>query len=100
MITMVPVFPISANKFFPLQLEWDFFIKPLVKLAVANYNIDKKLAATNYNRKEQCFMMIHPLIQFGGAMIGGLVTLGLFAYNIASLLYRNPGCSGSGCSIR
>ena len=45
-------------------------------------------------------MMIHPLIQFGGAMIGGLVTLGLFAYNIASLLYRNPGCSGRGCSIR
>ena len=45
-------------------------------------------------------MMIHPLIQFGGAMIGGLVTLGLFAYNIASLFYRNQGCSGGGCSIR
>ena len=45
-------------------------------------------------------MMIHPLIQFCGAMIGGLVTLGLFAYNIASLFYRNQSCSGGGCSIR
>ena len=45
-------------------------------------------------------MTIHPLIQFGGAMIGGIVTLGLFAYNIASLFYRNQGCSGGSCSIR
>ena len=79
---------------------FSIFKKSLDKLAIANYNIDKKLAVTNHSRKEQCFMMIHPLIQFGGAMIGGLVTLGLFAYNIASLLYRNPGCSGRGCSIR
>lgn len=100
MITMVPVFPISASKFFPLQSEWDFLLKPLDKLACANYNIDKKLAVTNHTGKEQCFMMIHPLIQFGGAMIGGLVTLGLFAYNIASLFYRNQSCSGGGCSIR
>ena len=45
-------------------------------------------------------MTIHPIIQSGGALIGGLVTLGLFAYNIASLFYRNQGCSGNGCSIR
>ena len=100
MITTVPVFPISVNKIFPLQLEWDFFINPLDKLAFANYNIDKKLALTNHIGKELCSMTIHPLIQLGGAMIGGLVTLGLFAYNIASLLYRNPGCSSRGCSIR
>ena len=45
-------------------------------------------------------MSIHSIIQSGGALIGGLVTLGLFAYNIASLFYRNHGCSGSGCSIK
>ena len=97
---MVPVFPISASKLSHSNWSGNFYKLPLDKLAVANYNIDKKLAETNYSRKEQCFMMIHPLIQFGGAMIGGLVTLGLFAYNIASLFYRNQGCSGGGCSIR
>ena len=45
-------------------------------------------------------MTIHPIIQSGGAMIGGLLTLGLFAENIASLFNRNRSCSGSGCSIR
>ena len=97
---MVPVFPISASKLSHSNGSGKVYKLPLDKLAVANYNIDKKLAETNYSRKEQCFMMIHPLIQFGGAMIGGLVTLGLFAYNIASLFYRNQRCSGGGCSIR
>ena len=45
-------------------------------------------------------MMIHPLIQSGGAMIGILVTIGLFAYNIASLFFGNRNCSGAGCSIK
>ena len=45
-------------------------------------------------------MMIHPIIQSGGALIGGLVTLGLFVYNIASLFSGNRSCSGAGCSIK
>ena len=45
-------------------------------------------------------MMIHSILQFSGAMIGGLVTLGLFVYNIASLFDRSRNCSGSGCSIK
>ena len=45
-------------------------------------------------------MTIHPIFQLGGAMIGGLVTLALFAYNIASLFDRSRNCSGSGCSIK
>lgn len=45
-------------------------------------------------------MMIHPILQSGGALIGGLVTLGLFAYNIASLFSGNRNCSGAGCSIK
>ena len=43
-------------------------------------------------------MMIHPILQSGGAMIGGLVTLALFAYNIASLIAPSRNCSG--CSIK
>ena len=43
-------------------------------------------------------MMIHSMIQFGGALIGGLVTLALFVYNIASLFSGKRNCSG--CSIR
>lgn len=45
-------------------------------------------------------MMIHPIVQFSGALIGGLVTIGLFAYNIASLFSGNRNCSGAGCSIQ
>ena len=45
-------------------------------------------------------MMIHPIVQFGGALIGGLLTLGLFVYNIASLFDRSRNCSGAGCSIQ
>ena len=42
-------------------------------------------------------MTIHPILQSGGAMIGGLVTLGLFAYNIHSLLTGNR--KPNGCRI-
>lgn len=45
-------------------------------------------------------MMIHPILQAGFALIGGFVTLGLFAYNIASLFSGRRNCSGAGCSIR
>ena len=43
-------------------------------------------------------MMIHPILHSGGAMIGGLVTLALFAYNLYSLFSPNRNCSG--CSIK
>ena len=43
-------------------------------------------------------MMLHPILQSGGAMIGGLVTLALFAYNIASLF--SPNRNSAGCSIK
>ena len=43
-------------------------------------------------------MTIHPIFQLGGAMIGGLVTLALFAYNIASLFSLNR--NSAGCSIK
>ena len=43
-------------------------------------------------------MMIHPILQSGGAMIGGLVTLALFAYNLFSLF--SPNRSSAGCSIK
>ena len=81
-------------------MKWEFFIKALDKLAFANYNIDKKLAAANHIRKELCSMMIHPIVQSGGALIGGLLTLGLFAYNIASLFSGSRNYSGAGCSIK
>ena len=45
-------------------------------------------------------MMISPIFQSAGALIGGLVTAGLFVYNIASLIPGNRSQSGSGCSIR
>lgn len=45
-------------------------------------------------------MTIHPFIQSGGAMIGGLVTLALIAYNVISLISPNRNCSGTGCSIK
>ena len=45
-------------------------------------------------------MMIHPVVHSFGAIIGGLVTLGLIAYNIASLFDRSRNCSGAGCSIQ
>ena len=45
-------------------------------------------------------MMIHPAFQFGGALIGGLVTLGLFVYNIASLFSVNRNRSGAGCPLK
>ena len=101
MITTVPVSPMQVNNF-PSHSpsEWEFFIKPLDKLASANYNIDKKLAETNTIRKELCSMMIHPMIQSVGALIGGLVTLGLFVYNIASLFSGSRSCSGAGCPIK
>ena len=43
-------------------------------------------------------MMIHPILQSGGAMIGGLVTLALFAYTLASLF--SPNRNSAGCSIK
>ena len=43
-------------------------------------------------------MTIHPILQSSGAMIGGLVTLGLFIYNFATLFTRND--HSSGCSIQ
>ena len=43
-------------------------------------------------------MMIHPILQSGGAVIGGLVTLALFAYNLISLF--SPNRSSAGCSIK
>ena len=81
-------------------MEWEFFVKALDKLAFANYNIDKKLATTNQHRKELCSMMIHPIVHSLGAIIGGLVTFGLIAYNIASLFDRSRNCSCAGCSIK
>lgn len=45
-------------------------------------------------------MTIHPIFQLGGTMIGGLVTLGLFVYNIASLITGSRNCSCAGCSIK
>lgn len=45
-------------------------------------------------------MMIHPILQSSGAMIGILVTLGLFVYNIASLFSGSRNCSGAGCSLK
>ena len=45
-------------------------------------------------------MMIHPILQSGGALLGGLVTLGLFVYNIASLFSASRSCSGSGCPLK
>ena len=44
--------------------------------------------------------MFNPIIQSSGAMIGGLLTLGLFVYNIASLFSSRRSCSGAGCSIK
>lgn len=76
------------------------FRKTLDKLAQANYNIDKKLAITNHHRKELCSMMIHPILQSGGALIGGALTLGLFVYNIASLFSGSRNCSCAGCSLK
>ena len=43
-------------------------------------------------------MTIHPILQSGGAMIGGLVTLALFAYNVISLI--SPNRNSAGCSIK
>ena len=43
-------------------------------------------------------MTIHPIFQLGGAMIGGLVTLALFAYNLISLF--SPNRNSAGCSIK
>ena len=43
-------------------------------------------------------MTIHSIIQSGGAMIGGLVTLALFVYNVASLFTSNG--HSSGCVIK
>ena len=45
-------------------------------------------------------MTIHPLLQSGGAMIGGLVTLALFSYNLVSLFSSNRNRCGAGCSIK
>lgn len=42
-------------------------------------------------------MTIHPIFQLGGAMIGGLVTLGLFVYNIHALFNGNR--KPTGCQI-
>ena len=44
--------------------------------------------------------MFNLIIQSGGAMIGLLVTLGLFVYNIASLFSGRQNCSDSGCPIK
>lgn len=101
MNTTAPVLPISANKFFPLPKEWEFFInfqKPIDKLAFANYNKDTRLDITNYKRKELFPMTIHPILHSVGAMTGGLLTLGLFAYNIISLF--SPNRNSAGCSIK
>ena len=45
-------------------------------------------------------MMIYPIAQSVGALIGGLLTLGLFVYNIASLFTGSRNCSCAGCSIK
>ena len=42
-------------------------------------------------------MMIHPILHSSGALIGGLVTMALFAYNLFSLFAPNR---SSGCSIK
>ena len=84
-------------------MEWEIFLfskKILDKLAYANYNIDKELAIANHIRKELCSMMIYPIAQSVGALIGGLLTLGLFVYNIASLFTGSRNCSCAGCSIK
>ena len=99
---MVPVFSILANDFSHSMRSGKFFFFEisLDKLVFANYNIGKELAVANHIRKELCSMMIHPFVQFGGALIGGLVTLGLFVYNIASLFIGSRNCSCAGCSIK
>ena len=74
-----------------------FYEKTIDKLAFANYNKDTKLAEANYQRKELFPMTIHPLIHSVGAMIGGLMTLGLFVYNLHSLLNGNR--KPNGCRI-
>ena len=44
-------------------------------------------------------MTVHPIFQSGGAILGGLLTLGLFVYNIVSLFSVKGNRSG-GCSIK
>ena len=45
-------------------------------------------------------MTIHPILHAGGAMLGGLLTIGLIAYNLLSLFSPNRNCSGRGCSLK
>lgn len=45
-------------------------------------------------------MTIHPILQSGGALIGGLLTLGLFVYNLVSLFSVKSSRSRGGCSIK
>ena len=44
-------------------------------------------------------MTIQSIFQSGGAILGGLLTLGLFLYNLVSL-FRVKGNRSTGCSLK
>ena len=45
-------------------------------------------------------MTIHPILHSGGAMLGGLLTIGLIVYNLVSLFSPSRNRSGGGCSLK